>query len=46
MFFCDPFGHTDSDHLFNLGSDDLIETDYVFLHDQEPSSFRFTQTVV
>ena len=36
VFFCDPFGHTDSDHLFNLGRDDIIETDYVYLHDQEP----------
>ena len=36
MFFCDPFGHTDADHLFNLGRDDIIENDYVYLHDQEP----------
>ena len=36
VFFCDPFGHTDADHLFNLGSDDIVETDYVYLHDQEP----------
>jgi hypothetical protein len=36
VFFCDPFGHTDKDHLFNLGSDDVIENDYVYLHDQEP----------
>jgi hypothetical protein len=36
VFFCDPFGYTDCDHLFNLGSDDIIETDYVYLHDQEP----------
>jgi hypothetical protein len=36
VFFCDPFGHTDADHLFNLGSDDTVETDYVYLHDQEP----------
>jgi len=36
VFFCDPFGHTDSDHLFNLGRDDIIENDYVYLHDQEP----------
>jgi hypothetical protein len=36
VFFCDPFGHTDCDHLFNLGRDDLIENDYVYLHDQEP----------
>ena len=36
VFFCDPFGFTDAEHLFNLGSDDIIETDYVYLHDQEP----------
>jgi hypothetical protein len=37
MFFCDPPGHTDPEHLFNLGQDDVIETDYVFFHDQEPA---------
>jgi hypothetical protein len=36
VFFCDPFGHTDADHLFNLGQDDIVENDYVYLHDQEP----------
>jgi hypothetical protein len=36
MFFCDPPGHTDPEHLFNLGQDDAIETDYIFFHDQEP----------
>ena len=36
MFFCDPPGHTGPEHLFNLGHDDVIETDYVFFHDQEP----------
>jgi hypothetical protein len=36
MFFCDPPGHTGPEHLFNLGKDDVIETDYVFFHDQEP----------
>jgi len=36
MFFCDPPGHTGPEHLFNLGQDDVIETDYVFFHDQEP----------
>ena len=36
MFFCDPPGHTDPEHLFNLGRDDIAETDYVFFHDQEP----------
>ena len=36
VFFCDPFGHTDRDHLFNLGNDSVIENDYVYMHDQEP----------
>jgi hypothetical protein len=36
LFFCDPFGHTDPEHLFNLGSDSIVETNYVFMHDQEP----------
>jgi hypothetical protein len=36
LFFCDPFGHTDPEHLFNLGRDVMVEKDYVFMHDQEP----------
>jgi hypothetical protein len=36
LFFCDPPGHTGPEHLFNLGQDDIVETDYVFMHDQEP----------
>lgn len=36
LFFCDPFGHTDPEHLFNLGRDDIQENSYVFMHDQEP----------
>lgn len=36
LFFCDPPGRTDIDALFNLGSDDIVETDYVWMHDQEP----------
>jgi hypothetical protein len=36
VFFCDPPGHTDPEHLFNLGRDDIVEKDYVFMHDQEP----------
>jgi hypothetical protein len=36
VFFCDPPGRSDPDALFNLGQDDVIETDYVFFHDQEP----------
>lgn len=36
MFFCDPPGNTDPDGLFNLGSDSIVENNYVFMHDQEP----------
>jgi len=36
LFFCDPPGHTDPEHLFNLGRDHEVETDFVFFHDQEP----------
>ena len=36
MFFCDPFGHTQPENLFNHGTDDYPERDYVFCHDQEP----------
>lgn len=36
MFFCDPFGHTRPENLYNHGSDTVAETDYVFFHDQEP----------
>lgn len=36
LFFCDPPGKTDPDALFNLGHDDIVEKDYVFMHDQEP----------
>ena len=36
MFFCDPPGHSGPEHLFNLGRDDILETNYVFFHDQEP----------
>jgi hypothetical protein len=36
LFFCDPFGHTDPEHLFNLSNPTAKETDYVFMHDQEP----------
>ena len=36
LFFCDPPGHTGPEHLFNLGQDNIVETDYVFMHDQEP----------
>ena len=35
-FFCDPPGRSDPDALFNYGRDDIPETDFIFLHDQEP----------
>jgi len=36
VFFCDPPGNTSPDSLFNLGRDDIVENNYVFMHDQEP----------
>jgi len=36
VFFCDPPGHTDPEHLFNHGHYDPWEKDYLFFHDQEP----------
>ena len=36
VFFCDPPGMTTPDALFNMGSDTIIENDYVYFHDQEP----------
>ena len=36
MFFCDPFGHTGTEHLYNFGSDAVAEQQYIFMHDQEP----------
>jgi hypothetical protein len=35
LFFCDPPGRTDVDALFNHG-EDKEESNYIFLHDQEP----------
>ena len=36
MFYCDPPGQTDPDHLFNHGYNNPLENDYIFFHDQEP----------
>lgn len=36
LFFCDPPGCASPDALFNHGRDDIVETNYVFFHDQEP----------
>ena len=35
LFYCDPPGRSDPDSLFNHG-EDLYESNYIFLHDQEP----------
>jgi hypothetical protein len=43
VFFCDPPGHTDPEHLFNRGSDSIVENDYVFMHDQEPVDLNLYQ---
>jgi hypothetical protein len=45
IFFCDPPGRSDPDSLFNMGTDDVIETDYVFFHDQEPVHLDLHQTL-
>ena len=39
LFFCDPPGHTDPEHLFNLGNDSVKENDYIFLHDKRIIKF-------
>jgi len=36
VFFCDPPGRSDPESLFNYGGDDVLENDYIFMHDQEP----------
>ena len=45
MFFCDPPGSTSSDSLFNSGSDNIVENDYVWMHDQEPCWMEEYQTL-
>lgn len=35
LFYCDPFGHTQPQNLYNFGSD-IQEINYVYCHDQEP----------
>jgi len=39
MFYCDPPGHTDIENLFNHGNSNLVEFEYIFIHDQEPVNF-------
>ena len=36
LWWCEPFGRTDSDSLVNYGSDDIPEHNYTLLWDQEP----------
>ena len=36
MLYCDPPGRSDPESLCGFGRNDLIENQYVFLHDQEP----------
>ena len=36
LWWCEPFGRTDSDSLVNYGSDDIRENNYTLLWDQEP----------
>ena len=45
VFFCDPPGHTDPEHLFNVGCDSIAENDYVFMHDQEPVDLNLYQSL-
>lgn len=45
LFFCDPFGHTSPDCLYNHGSDTIIEHDYIFMHDQEPIQLEAHRTL-
>ena len=35
MFFCDPFGHTQPENLFNFG-DSASDRNFIYFHDQEP----------
>jgi hypothetical protein len=43
MFYCDPPGHTGVENLFNRGEDFIVESDYIFLHDQEPVDIKLYQ---
>jgi hypothetical protein len=36
MLFCDPPGHTGIEHLCGFGNNNILEKQYIFLHDQEP----------
>ena len=45
MFYCDPPGHTSVNNLFNRGEDFVVESDYIFLHDQEPVDIDLYKTL-
>jgi hypothetical protein len=45
MFFCDPPGHTGPENVFNHGRDNVVETNFVFFHDQEPVHLDQYQTL-
>jgi len=45
MFYCDPPGHTQPEHLFNHGSNDPGENDYIYFHDQEPVDLDLYQAL-
>ena len=45
MFYCDPPGHTSVDCLFNHGYDDVVESNYIFMHDQEPVDINLYSTL-
>jgi hypothetical protein len=36
LFYCDPPGRSDPDSLYNFGTEDIPENNFIFLHDQEP----------
>jgi hypothetical protein len=36
LFYCDPPGHTSVNNLFNRSSNQALDFEYVFMHDQEP----------
>jgi hypothetical protein len=36
IFFCEPFGCSNSDSVVNYGRDDIHEHNYIFFFDQEP----------
>jgi hypothetical protein len=41
MLFCDPPGHTGIEHLCGFDNNNILEKQYIFLHDQEPIHLDF-----